>query len=88
MKTIAIAATIMTVGTWAVGVHAAQVDHALFASLLSRHVKDGVVDYKGFQDVIGYFIKFADAPLSDRLVNDKGRIKVKFLDYDWSLNGT
>ena len=52
MKTIAIATTIMIVGIWvaSAGVHAAQVDHSLFASLLSRHVKDGVVDYKGFKD--------------------------------------
>ncbi len=52
MKTIFIAAIIMIVGVWAAGagVHAAGVDHALFASLLSRHVKDGVVDYKGFKD--------------------------------------
>ena len=39
-------------------------------------------------DVIGYFIKFADAPLSDQLMKYKGQIKVKFLDYDWSLNGS
>jgi len=52
MKTIAIATTIMIVGIWVAGagVHAAQVDHSLFASLLSRHVKEGVVDYKGFKD--------------------------------------
>ncbi len=52
MKTISIAATIMLAGIWvaATGVHAAQVDHSLLGSLLSRHVKDGVVDYKGFKD--------------------------------------
>ena len=52
MKTKSIATTIMIAGIWVAGAvaHAAQVDHALFATLLSRHVKDGVVDYKGFKD--------------------------------------
>ena len=52
MKKISIAATIMIAGIWAAGagVHAAPVDHSLYASLLSRHVKDGVVDYQGFKD--------------------------------------
>ncbi len=52
MKRISIAMTIMIAGLWVagVGVHAAQLDHSSFASLLSRHVKDGVVDYKGFKD--------------------------------------
>ena len=52
MKKISIAATIMIAGIWAAGagVHAAPVDHSLYASLLSRHVKDGVVDYRGFKD--------------------------------------
>ena len=52
MKTISIAMTIMIASIWVAGagVHAAQVDHSSFASLLSRHVKDGVVDYKGFKD--------------------------------------
>ena len=43
-------------------------------------------DFNG--DVVGYFIKFADVPLKDQLEKNKGRIKVKYLDYDWSLNGT
>lgn len=38
-------------------------------------------------DVIGYFLQFADAPLRDQLQKNKGHIKVKHLDYDWSLNG-
>ena len=38
-------------------------------------------------DVMGYFLQFADTPLSDRLQKKKGQIKVKHLDYDWSLNG-
>jgi len=43
-------------------------------------------DFQG--GVVAYFIQFADAPLSDQLVKNKERIKVKYLDYDWSLNGT
>ncbi len=52
MRTIFIATTIMIAGIWVAGagVYAAQVDDSLFASLLSRHVKDGVVDYRGFKD--------------------------------------
>ena len=30
--------------------YTADVDHALYASLLDRHVEDGVVDYRGFQE--------------------------------------
>jgi len=37
-------------------------------------------------DVIGYFIKFAEPPLKDRLQENRDRIRVKYLDYDWSLN--
>lgn len=39
-------------------------------------------------DVIGYFIQFAHPPLGDPLVKSKGRIRVRYLDYDWALNGT
>jgi hypothetical protein len=38
-------------------------------------------------DVIGYFIQFADPPLADQLVKNKARIRVRYLDYDWTLNG-
>jgi hypothetical protein len=31
-------------------VYAASADHALYASLLSRHVKNGLVDYRGVKD--------------------------------------
>ncbi|WP_372683576.1 DUF547 domain-containing protein [Desulfosarcina sp.] len=43
-------------------------------------------DFDG--DVIGYFIEFADVPMREQLEKNKGRIKVKYLDYDWSLNGS
>ncbi len=43
-------------------------------------------DFDG--DVVDYFIQLAEAPLRDQLVKNRQRIKVTYLDYDWSLNGT
>lgn len=37
-------------------------------------------------DVIGFFIKYADDPLKKQLLTRQNQIKVKYLDYDWSLN--
>jgi hypothetical protein len=42
-------------------------------------------DFK--DDVIGFVIRYAAAPLRDRLVRNKNEIRVRYLDYDWSLNG-
>jgi len=63
MKSISITMTILITGMWvaAAGLHAAQVDHSLFASLLSRHVKDGVVDYKGVKDDEAILDRYLDA---------------------------
>ncbi len=38
-------------------------------------------------DVIGFFIKYADEPLKKQIQARQDQIKVKYLDYDWSLNG-
>lgn len=38
-------------------------------------------------DVIGFFIQFADPPLGVLLVKNRARIRVRYLDYDWTLNG-
>lgn len=38
-------------------------------------------------DVIGFFIRFADEELKRKLTADRDYITVKYLDYDWSLNG-
>ena len=38
-------------------------------------------------DVIGFFSKYAREDLKKQLENNKSKIKVKYLDYDWSLNG-
>jgi len=39
------------------------------------------------KDITGYFIKYALGDLRTRLETRRDKIKVKFLDYDWSLNG-
>jgi hypothetical protein len=39
-------------------------------------------------DVVGFFLRLADAEIKEKLTADKDKIKVKYLDYDWSLNGT
>jgi hypothetical protein len=38
-------------------------------------------------DVIGFFLKYAEEDLKQRLLASRDRIKVKYLDYDWRLNG-
>jgi len=37
--------------------------------------------------VVGFFIKFVDEELKEKLAANRDKIKVKYLDYDWSLNG-
>jgi hypothetical protein len=39
------------------------------------------------KDIVGYFLKYAKGDLRANLEIRKKRIKVKYLDYDWSLNG-
>jgi hypothetical protein len=39
------------------------------------------------KDVVGFFLKYAKGDLKKQLEANKGTIKIKFLDYDWSLNG-
>jgi hypothetical protein len=38
-------------------------------------------------DVVGFYRKFARGELKQRLEDVHGRFDVKYLDYDWSLNG-
>ena len=38
-------------------------------------------------DVVGYFLKYARADLKKRLEDNRDKIKIKYLEYDWSLNG-
>ena len=39
------------------------------------------------EDIIGFFFKYAKGDLKRLLEARRGKIKVKYLDYDWSLNG-
>ncbi|MFC1858483.1 DUF547 domain-containing protein [Thermodesulfobacteriota bacterium] len=38
-------------------------------------------------DIPGFFLKYAEGNLKKELQVTKGKIKVKYLKYDWSLNG-
>jgi hypothetical protein len=40
------------------------------------------------QDVVGTFIRYAEPQLKAKLENNRDRIKIRHLEYDWSLNGT
>ena len=50
------------------------VDHSLYAELLRKHVK-------------GFFLRYAEGDLKTRLAQGREEIGVRYLDYDWSLNG-
>ena len=38
-------------------------------------------------DVVGFFLKYAQEDLKKQLEGVRDKIKIKYLDYDWSLNG-
>jgi len=38
-------------------------------------------------DVVGFFLQYAEEELKQRLRAGRDRLKVKYLDYDWGLNG-
>jgi hypothetical protein len=38
-------------------------------------------------DIIGFFLTYADDHLKKELEAKKNNIKVEYLSYDWSLNG-
>jgi len=40
------------------------------------------------KDILGFFLKYAKGQLKEGLEAGKGSVKIKYLDYDWSLNGT
>jgi uncharacterized protein DUF547 len=42
-------------------------------------------DFKG--DVTGFFLRYAEGDLKTRLAQGREEIGVRYLDYDWSLNG-
>ncbi|MFH1156966.1 MAG: DUF547 domain-containing protein [Pseudomonadota bacterium] len=39
------------------------------------------------KDIVGFFMIYADPGLKEQLEAEADRIKVEYLDYDWSLNG-
>jgi hypothetical protein len=43
------------------------------------------VDFR--KDIIGFFLKYAQGNLKRQLEAKRGKIKLEYLDYDWSLNG-
>jgi len=57
-------------------------ENTLYASEIFKWFND---DFN--KDVVGFFITFAEGDLKERLIANRDRIKVKYLDYDWSLNG-
>jgi hypothetical protein len=38
-------------------------------------------------DIVGYFLRYAREDLKKRLEDNRDKTKIKYLDYDWSLNG-
>ena len=39
------------------------------------------------EDVVGFFLKYAEGDLKNRLSAKRDHIKIEYLHYDWSLNG-
>jgi len=56
--------------------------HILYVSSIFKWFKEDFND-----DIVGFFLKYAKADLKGQLESKRGKIKVKYLDYDWSLNG-
>lgn len=38
-------------------------------------------------DMVGFFLKYAKGEMLEKLKRNPSKIKVRYLDYDWSLNG-
>jgi len=57
-------------------------DHTLYVSSIFKWFKK---DFN--KDIIGFFLKYAKWDLKRQLETKRGKIKVKYLDYNWSLNG-
>ena len=48
---------------------------------------EGISSLNAVDDVTGFFLTYADDNLKKELEVKKNKIKVKYLHYDWSLNG-
>jgi hypothetical protein len=57
-------------------------DHTLYVSSIFKWFAE---DFN--KDIIGFFLKYAKRDLKEQLEANKEMIKVKYLDYNWSLNG-
>ena len=57
-------------------------DHTLYVSSIFKWFAE---DFN--KDIVGFFLKYAKGDLKEQLEANKEKIKVKYLDYDWSLNG-
>jgi len=38
-------------------------------------------------DVVGFFLKYAEGTFKEKLTANRDKTKIKHLHYDWSLNG-
>lgn len=38
-------------------------------------------------DIVGFFLRFAKGAMAEQLVARRDQIQIRYLDYDWSLNG-
>ncbi|MBE9569930.1 MAG: DUF547 domain-containing protein [Proteobacteria bacterium] len=56
--------------------------HTLYVSSIFKWFKE---DFN--KDIIGFFLKYAKGDLKEQLEANKEKIRVKYLAYDWSLNG-
>ncbi|MCG2777519.1 MAG: DUF547 domain-containing protein [Desulfobacterales bacterium] len=57
-------------------------DHTLYVSSIFKWFAE---DFN--KDIVGFFLKYAKGDLKEQLEANKEKIEVKYLDYDWSLNG-
>ena len=57
-------------------------DHTLYVSSIFKWFAE---DFN--EDIIGFFLKYAKGDLKGQLDVNKEKIKVNYLDYNWSLNG-
>jgi len=57
-------------------------DHTLYVSSIFKWFTE---DFN--KDIVGFFLKYAKGDLKEQLEANREKIKVKYLDYDWSLNG-
>lgn len=55
--------------------------NTLYVSKIFKWFKE---DFDG--DVVGFFLKYAEGGLKDRLLATKDHIRIKYLGYDWALN--